>query len=116
MSYFGKIVVTMLTFIGITVFFPNLLIVDSFFTALLASFILSLLNLLIRPILLLLTLPLNILTLGLFTFIVNSCMLLMTSNILGKDHFYFPSFFSAIGVAILMALVNTIVDNYHTNR
>ncbi|EOT44136.1 phage holin family protein [Enterococcus columbae] len=116
MSYFGKIVVTMLTFIGITVFFPNLLFVDSFMTALLASFILSLLNLLVRPILLLLTLPLNILTLGLFTFIVNSCMLLMTSNILGKDHFSFPSFLSAIGVAILMTIVNAIVNNYHANR
>ena len=111
MGYFARLVVTMLTFIGITVFLPQLLYVDTF----LASFVLSILNIIVRPILMLFTLPLNILTLGLFTFIVNSMMLLMTANILGENHFSFTSFSAAVIVAVIMSVVNTIINSYHAD-
>lgn len=115
MGYLGRIIVTMLTFIGITVFLPQLLYVDTFQAALLASFILSILNVVIRPILLLLTLPFNIVTLGLFTFVINSMMLMITANILGQEHFSFPNFISALIVAVIMSVVNTIVSSYHND-
>ena len=115
MGYFARLVVTMLTFIGITVFLPQLLYVDTFQTALLASFVLSILNIIVRPILLLFTLPLNILTLGLFTFIVNSMMLVMTANLLGENHFSFTSFSAAVIVAVIMSVVNTIINSYHAD-
>ena len=115
MGYFARLVVTMLTFIGITVFLPQLLYVDTFQTALLASFVLSILNIIVRPILMLFTLPLNILTLGLFTFIVNSMMLVMTANILGENHFSFTNFLAAVIVAVIMSVVNTIINSYHAD-
>ena len=49
-------------------------IVSSFTNALVAALVLGLLNLLIRPVLLLLTLPINLLTLGLFTLVINGVL------------------------------------------
>lgn len=49
--------------------------VDTFTTALLVAFVLAIINLLVRPILVVLTLPINIITLGLFTFILNGLLL-----------------------------------------
>lgn len=50
--------------------------------AIAASFVLSILNTLVKPILILLSLPLNILTLGLFSFVISAGMLQLTSNLL----------------------------------
>lgn len=49
--------------------------VDSFWSALIAALVLGLVNALLRPILLILTLPVNILTLGLFTLVINGFLL-----------------------------------------
>lgn len=57
--------------------------VDGFVTALFAALTLGILNALFRPILLILTLPINVLTLGLFTFVINAMLLLMTSGLIG---------------------------------
>mgnify|MGYP001773360659 CR=1 FL=1 len=53
------------------------------FSAFFAAAALGILNALFRPILLLVTLPLNILTLGLFTFVINALMLMMASGVIG---------------------------------
>jgi putative membrane protein len=55
--------------------------VDTFYTALIAALVLGLVNALIRPILLVLTLPITILTLGLFTFVLNALMIWFVSTI-----------------------------------
>lgn len=52
-------------------------------SAFFAAAALGILNALFRPILLLVTLPLNILTLGLFTFVINALMLMMASGVIG---------------------------------
>lgn len=54
--------------------------VKSFWAALIAALILGLANLLIRPLLLLFTLPLNVLTLGLFTLVVNAIVFLLAAT------------------------------------
>lgn len=56
------------------------------FSAFCAAAALGILNALFRPILLLVTLPLNILTLGLFTFVINALMLMMASGVIGGLH------------------------------
>ncbi len=55
--------------------------VANFWSALIAALVIGLVNAVIRPILLLLTLPVNILTLGLFTFIINALMFWLASSI-----------------------------------
>jgi putative membrane protein len=57
--------------------------VDSLGTAVLAALVLGLVNTLIRPILVLLTLPATILTLGLFIFVINGLMFLLVGSLVG---------------------------------
>lgn len=117
MTYFQRLFVNTITFIALTVLLPNhMFFVSSWVTALLAAFILSVLNGFIRPFLIILSLPLNILSLGLFTFVVNGLMLSMTSNLLGPQSFGFSSFGAAILVAVIMSVVNMIVTDHNMQK
>lgn len=79
-------------------------------TALLVAFALGLLNIFVRPILLILTLPVNILTLGIFTLVLNGCMFWFAS--------YFISTFSVEGLlpailgSLLVSLVSTVLSRF----
>ncbi|GBD66633.1 putative uncharacterized protein [Tetragenococcus halophilus subsp. halophilus] len=106
----------MLTFISLSVLLPQMVHVQSFLTALLASFVLSILNLLIKPILTLLSLPLTILTMGLFSFLINAVMLQMTSSLVGPDNFGFSSFGASLLVAVIMSVVNLIVTDHNMRK
>ena len=68
------LLVTTLAIILVAHFVPGIRVAD-FTTAFLVAFVLALINLLVRPVLLILTLPINVLTLGLFTFILNGALL-----------------------------------------
>jgi len=115
-SYFERLIVNMLTFISLSVLLPQMVHVQSFLTALLASFVLSILNLLIKPILTLLSLPLTILTMGLFSFLINAVMLQMTSSLVGTDNFGFSSFGASLLVAVIMSVVNLIVTDHNMRK
>lgn len=66
----------------------------------------GILTAIIKPILIILTLPINILTLGLFTFVINAVLLLITSNLV-------PGFrIDGFGTAFLAAIVLTIVNGF----
>ncbi len=80
--------------------------IDSFTTALLAAIVLAILNFFIKPVLILLTLPVNILTLGLFTFVVNAILLYMTSALVSG--FRIESFITAIVAALVIAILSGI--------
>lgn len=55
--------------------------IDSFYAALVAALVLGFINVLIKPVLLLLTLPVNLLTLGLFTFVINALLFWFVSSV-----------------------------------
>lgn len=78
--------------------------IHSFGSAMWASLVVGLLNMLIRPILMFLSFPINFLTLGLFTFIVNAVILRMAAGLL--KGFDIDGWFSAIIGAVVLALVN----------
>ena len=73
-------------------------------TLLWAAALLGLVNALIRPILLLVTLPLNILTLGLFTFVINAIMLLLVDALI--PGFDVAGFWTALLAAVLLAIIS----------
>jgi putative membrane protein len=81
--------------------------IAGFSSALMASVFIGILNIFIRPILLFLTLPINILTLGLFTFVVNAIILKMTAFFL--KGFEIKSWTAAIIGAILISIIQTVV-------
>ncbi len=78
--------------------------VKGFFSAFLAAAILGILNALFRPILLVLTLPINIITLGLFTFVINAVLLMMASGVIGG--FEVKDFWSAFFGALIISIVS----------
>ncbi|EJB2512428.1 phage holin family protein [Listeria monocytogenes] len=109
MRWIIGVIINSVLFVALSGFFTSFH-VDGFTTALLASFILAILNMLIRPILLLLALPINIFTLGLFTFVVNAIMLEMTTFFIG-DSFQIDGFGTALILAAIMAFANMIINS-----
>ncbi|EAC4398461.1 phage holin family protein [Listeria monocytogenes] len=109
MRWIIGVIINSVLFVALSGFFTSFH-VDGFTTALLASFILAILNMLIRPILLLLTLPINIFTLGLFTFVVNAIMLEMTTFFIG-DSFQIDGFGTALILSAIMAFANMIINS-----
>ena len=116
MTYLQRLVMNMLTFISLSVLLPQMIHVESIMTALVASFILSILNGFIRPILSILAFPLTLLTLGLFTFVVNAAMLQMTASVMGDSRFCFYSFGASILIAVVMSVINMIVTEHHLEK
>lgn len=73
-------------------------------TALIAALVLGLVNTLIRPILVLLTLPVTLLTLGLFILVINGLMFWAVASMVGG--FEVAGFWSAVGGALLYSLIS----------
>jgi putative membrane protein len=78
--------------------------VDGFVTALVAALVLGLVNTLLRPVLVLLTLPVTLVSLGLFIFVINGLLFWMVANML--DGFHVAGFGSAMLGAIVYALIS----------
>ncbi len=85
--------------------------IESFGTALVAAALLGILNAFIRPIFLILTLPINILTLGLFTLVINGLLLMMVSGVVGgliiKN--FWAGFWGAMALSLTNWLLNLIL-------
>ncbi len=78
--------------------------VSSFYSAVIVAIIFGLLNLLVKPIISLVTLPINMLTLGLFGLVVNGALLYFTASFV--DGFTILSFTVAFMAAVYLAIVN----------
>jgi putative membrane protein len=76
-------------------------------TAVLASLVLGLVNLVVRPIVRILALPLTILTLGLFGWIINALMLWLVAAVV--PGFHVDGFWPAIETAVILAIVSGVV-------
>jgi len=88
--------------------------INGFFSALFAAAVLGILNAFFRPIALILTLPINVITLGLFTFIINAIMLLMASGVISG--FHVEGFWSAIIGALIISLVSFTLNSFIGNH
>lgn len=81
--------------------------VDGLWAAIVAALLLGLVNVTLRPILLLLTLPLTVVTLGLFALVVNGAMLVLVASVVKGVHV--AGFGSAVLGAILISLVGSLL-------
>ncbi len=82
--------------------------VDSFFTALIVALALSFINAFIKPFIIILTLPINILTLGLFTFVINAILIILVSKIV--PGFIITGFMPALIASVALWLINLVVN------
>jgi putative membrane protein len=81
--------------------------VSGFYAALITALVLGLVNAVIRPLVILLTLPINILTLGLFTFIINALLFWFVSTVV--KGFEVAGFWPAFWGALIMSLVSWVL-------
>ena len=86
--------------------------VSGFFSALFAAAILGILNVFFRPILIILTLPINILTLGLFTFVINALILKMASGVISgfEVHGFWSAVFGALVISAFNWILNSLIN------
>jgi putative membrane protein len=82
--------------------------VKSFSSALLAAFVLGLFNTLVRPLLVLLTLPVTLLTLGLFLFVINALMFWAAASVL--DDFNVAGFSAALIGSLIYSVCSMVID------
>jgi len=78
--------------------------VAGFMVALILAVILGIINAVLRPILLILTLPINVLTLGLFTFVINGFLIIIAASFVRG--FSVDSFWWALAFSLVLSLVN----------
>ncbi len=83
--------------------------VDSFLNALIVSVIIALINVFIKPILVLVTLPINIVTLGLFTLVINALLFMFVSHI--APGFEVDGFLSAFIGALLLSILSVGINS-----
>lgn len=84
--------------------------VSGFLAAFFAAAILGILNAFFRPVLLILTLPINVLSLGLFTFIINALMLKMASGLISG--FHVDGFWTAVFGSLIISVVNWLLTSF----
>ena len=82
--------------------------ITSFGAALIAAFVLGLLNTIVRPLLVLLTLPVTLLTLGLFLFVINALMFWAAASLL--DGFNVNGFAAALIGSLIYSLCGMLID------
>jgi len=87
--------------------------VSGFVPAFFAAALLGILNALFRPVLILLTLPINILSLGLFTFVINALMLMMVSEVISgfEVHGFWTAVFGSLIISIISWLLNSFISD-----
>src|SRR5690625_3355979 len=104
---FTSILLNAIALLAVAQLFTSFYIED-FKTALLASLILSILNFIVRPILIILTLPITILTFGFFILIINAITLMITQNLMG-DAFVIDGFGIGFFASILISLISILL-------
>lgn len=106
MRFLLKILITTINAFILAHILPGIKI-DSFFTAIIVAVVLAVLDAFVKPLLILLTLPATILTLGLFLFVINAVIILIAENFV--KGFKVESFWFALLFSILLSFFNSFV-------
>ena len=88
----------------------NGITVDGYVGALIVAIVLSVLNLLVKPILVILTLPATILTLGLFLLVINALIILLADKLI--DGFAVSSFWTALLFSVLLSILQSLLQSF----
>ena len=109
MKIIGRILVTALGLL-VAAHVVTGIMVDSLYIAIVAAFILGILNLIVRPILVVLTLPITIVTLGLFMFVINAGIFLFVSSFV--EGFEVAGFTAALLGSLIVSVVSAIGNRF----
>ncbi len=109
MNFILKLLLSALAVVVLANILPGVS-VDSYLTAVIVALVLSLLNFLVKPILIILTLPITILTLGLFLLIINALIILLADTLV--TGFSVSSIWWALLFSLLLSLLNSILHSF----
>lgn len=88
--------------------------VDGYGTALIVALILSIANVIVKPLLILLTIPITILTLGLFLLVINAAIILFVDYLV--PGFYVDGFWWAVLFSLILSLFNSLFDDLSKDK
>jgi putative membrane protein len=110
MFFIIRLIIHMVAILIISYLFPKMIRVDGLMAALVAAFLLGIVNVIIRPILVFLTLPLTVLTLGLFLLVINGLMLWLVAALV--KGFHVNGFWGAVFGSLLISIVSWILSRF----
>jgi putative membrane protein len=110
MYFIIRLLINMVAILIIAYLVPKVIQVDSWMAALVAAFLLGVANTFIRPLLVLLTLPLTLVTLGIFLLVINGLLLWLVSAVVRG--FQVNGFLGALIGAILISIVSWILSRF----
>lgn len=113
MAFIGRILISAVAAI-IAAYFLNGVHIDNSITAILLALVLALLNSFVKPILIILTIPITILTLGLFLIVLNVLMIEWAANLI--PGFTVDSWWDALWFSLLLSLATSLLNNLVGNR
>ena len=108
MFFIFRLLIHMVAILIISYLLPGVIRVEGVWAALAAAFLLGIVNAVLRPILIFFTLPITVLTFGLFLLVINGLMLLLVSSIVRG--FHVNGFWGAVLGSILISLVSWVLS------
>ncbi|NQW35899.1 MAG: phage holin family protein [Flavobacteriales bacterium] len=108
MNYFVKLLLSAALVVILASILPGIA-VSNYFTAVFVALALALLNTFIKPLLILLTLPVTLVTLGLFLFVINAIIVLIAGSLV--DGFYVSGFWAALLFSLLFSVFQSFLSD-----
>ncbi len=109
-----KIIITSLLVMILASFMKKSIVVDEFTSAIYVAIVLGLLNIFVKPVFVVFTLPVTFFTLGLFLLVINAVMVMICDKLVDGFHVY--SFWSALWFSILLSISQSIVYRFIENK
>lgn len=113
MNFIIKLIISSIAVLIVSYFLPGVT-VSNISDALIVAILLSLLNVTLKPLLVILTIPVTILTLGLFLLVINAIVVLVADYFIAG--FNVSGFFWAIIFSVLLSIVNAILNGLFKNN
>jgi putative membrane protein len=114
MNFIIKLLVTAIVAYGLSMILEPHIIIDSYWSALVFVLILGVLNTIVKPFLIILTLPITILTLGIFLLVINVLMVMLADKFLSGIHI--DGFLLAFIFGLLLSFLSSILNNLTKGR
>jgi putative membrane protein len=112
MNFIIKLIISTLAVLITSYLLPGVEIVDNnFFTALIVAAVLAFLNSVVKPIMIIFTIPITFVTLGFFLLVINAFIILLAAKIVGVDAFRVDGFWWALLFSLILSIVTSIMES-----
>ena len=110
MKFIIRLLITAAVAYGLSIILTPHVRINSFVTALIFAFVLAILNAIVKPILIILTLPITVLTLGIFLLVINVLMILLADKFVSGIHI--EGFLWAFIFGLLLSIISSALVNF----